>query len=214
MRASIVIPCFGRPVRTRRMIECLGQQTINRFEAFIIGDGCSDFQALLDSEDYKEWVEDMSKIGNRVVTFNMDKNYGGCGYQIINYAIQKATGKYFMFGGNDDMIDKDHIEYYLSEIEGTDYDMVYYNSLIRPDGDTIRDAILQCGGIGHSEIIVKTSLAKLLPPHTSEYGHDWTFIESVLKAGGEVKKAANPYKVTYHVMSVGPGKRRVDFEIN
>ena len=137
-RISIVIPCYKRPARTRRIINCISRQTINNFEAFIIGDGCSDFQELLSDPIYQDWVKCMEVAGNNIISFNMDQNYGGCGYHIINYAIQNATGKYFVFTANDDIILDNHFEHYLSEIENTDYDMVCYPTLIRPYGDAIR----------------------------------------------------------------------------
>ena len=51
----------------------------------------------------------------------------------------------------------------------------------------------------HSEIIIKTELAKQLPPHGWKYGHDWDFIYSMIKKG-KGKKSNN--KVTYKVMHI------------
>ena len=213
-RVSIVIPCFGRPQRTIRMLNCIADQTINNFEVFIIGDGCIDFQNLLESEIYNEWKTKMISGGNSVISFNTERNFGGHGYEIINYAIKHATGNYFMFAANDDVIAPDHLEFYLSEIENTDYDMVCYSTLVRPWNDSIRVPELRITGIGHSEIIVKTELAKKMPPHTPEYGHDWYFIENLLNAGAKVKMSSNMNKQTYHVMSVGPEKNRIDSYID
>ena len=209
-RISLVVSCYQRPQRTIRMINCIGNQTINNFEVFLIGDGCPYFQQILESREYQLWVERMEKLGNRVITFNMDKNYGGCGYKIINYAIENATGQYFVFAANDDVIEPDHLEHYLSEIEDTDYDMVCYSTLVRPEADRVRVPRLAFSGIGHSEIVVKTTIAQSMPPHGPEYGHDWSFISSIINSGANIKVANNMLKQTYHIMSVGPDKNRVD----
>jgi len=47
--------------------------------------------------------------------------------------------------------------------------------------------------IGHSEIILKTELAKQLPEHSAKYGHDWEFINAMSEKGkGEIIKKSNP----------------------
>lgn len=215
-RISLVIPCYGRPARTRRMIDCISNQTINNFEAFIIGDGCPDFEKLLTDPFYQDFLAKMESLGNRIISFNMDRNYGGCGYHILNYALEKSTGKYFVFGANDDVIANDHLEFYLSGIENTDYDMVYYNSLVLPYEHPIRNSDLSLGHIGHSEIIVKTETAKKMPPHKPEYGHDWLFIKDLIDSGAKISKTANTEKTTYTVMSITGWniRYRVDNEID
>jgi len=55
--------------------------------------------------------------------------------------------------------------------------------------------------IGHSELIIKTEYAKKMPPHVPEYGHDWIFIDNMIKGGGKFAKAEGK-QPTYYVMSV------------
>lgn len=122
---TIVMPCFGRPIRTRRAIESILNQTYKGWEAFIIGDSCPHFQELIDSGDAKIYQNVAKSEGNILHIFNLKKNKGGFGYWIINYALKRAKGQYFIFMGNDDMILLNHFKHYLSEIKGTDLDMVY-----------------------------------------------------------------------------------------
>lgn len=213
-RISLVMPCYKRPQRTRRMVECISKQTINNFEAFIIGDGCSDFEQLLNDSWYQDKVKQIESKGNRIVTFNMDRNYGGYGYAIMNYARQNCTGNYLVFTNNDDMITDDHLQYYLSEIEGTDYDMVHYNSLVIPKGNTIRNSQLKEASIGHSEIIVTRDLARRMPPHTPDYIADWFFISNAMQSGAKIKKSKNTLKTTYMVMSIDVYPGRLDTYID
>lgn len=54
--------------------------------------------------------------------------------------------------------------------------------------------------IGHSEIIVRTSLAKKARPHEPKYGHDWNFIYDIIHNGKGTKSTST--ETTYHVMHV------------
>jgi glycosyltransferase involved in cell wall biosynthesis len=200
-RITIVVPCYGRPLRTRRTIENILAQTINNWEAFIIGDGCSDFQKIIDSGDAKKYQTIAKETGNILHIYNLKKHHGGYGAYIINKALDFAKGKYLIFCGNDDIILLNHFEHYLSEIEGTDFDMVYFNTIINPS-NVIRNTELKEGYIGHSEIIVKTDFVRRFK-HDYYYGHDWRFIQRIINYRGKIKKA-NSEDYTYIVMHV-PG---------
>lgn len=190
-RISIVIPCWGRPARTRRIINNVLSQNINKWEAFIIGDGCSHFQDMIESHEVSFFKKTANENGNILHCYNLDKNYGGFGYHIMNYAIANATGEYFIFGGNDDIILPNHFEHYLSEIEGTDLDLVYYNTYICPTQST-RNSNLTGGQIGHSECIFRTDFIRNIH-HQSSYGHDWDFIQKIIERNPKYKKATSEY---------------------
>lgn len=190
-RISIVVPCWGRPARTRRIINNILSQSINNWEAFIIGDGCPQFQTMIESHEVEYFKNAAQEKGNVLHCFNLDKNYGGYGYFIANYAIKHALGNYFIFAGNDDIILPNHFEYYLSEIENTDLDLVYYPTFIGPSR-TIRFPELSAGKIGHSEVIFKTEFIKNIL-HSSEYGHDWKFIQEIIDKNPKHKKSESDY---------------------
>jgi len=197
IRITISIPCFGRPERTKRSIQCILNQDMNGWEAFIMGDACPSFQKLIDNGYLQSIKEEQEKKGNIIHYFNADVNGGGCGYKLTNHAIQNAIGKYLIFYANDDIILPNHFNHYLSEIENTEYDLVYYNSNLAPlKGD--RNTILQISCIGHCDIIIKTDVAKKIKPHTEKYVHDWEFIHE-LSTIGKHKKAKSSQS-TYRVM--------------
>src|SRR6266568_2846496 len=114
---SFVLPCYGRPERTKRMLECVSNQSLIGWEGFIYGDCCPDFAMLLESEWYKTWLSKMVDHGNIVHTGNMPENGGGHGFNIINKAIQESTGEYFLFLSNDDTISYNHFEHYVTGIK-------------------------------------------------------------------------------------------------
>lgn len=130
---------------------------------------------------------------------------GGYGCHIINQNIERAKGEYFVFYANDDIILPNHFENYLSAIEGTDYDFVYFNSNIM--GEFTRNSSLNFGQIGHSELIVKTEFLKKMPKHTDSYGHDWDLIQNMINAGAKYIKAYdNP--PTYIVKSLANNREQ------
>lgn len=196
-RITIIMACYGRPQRTLRSIQCIRDQNITGWEAFIMGDGCPNFKVLIETGYLEDIRVQEAEKGNIIHYFNADENGGGHGYKLINHAIENATGKYLVFYANDDIISPDHFENYL-EIEKTDLDFMYFNSWLDPLNSQ-RDSMLANSYIGHSEIIVKTELAKQLPPHGWKYGHDWDFIYSMMKKG-KGKKSKD--KVTYKVMHI------------
>jgi glycosyltransferase involved in cell wall biosynthesis len=207
MRLTISMPCFGRPQRTIRAIESICNQTIDGWEALVIGDGCSVMQDYIFSNYFSDLVKTVNARGNNLNISNLTQNYGGHGYHITNLNIQRATGKYFTFMANDDVILPNHFENYLSGIEGTDYDFVFFNSFIEPHGG-LRNAELRYGGIGHSEILVKTEFLKQMPPHNADYGHDWVLIDNMMRSStkGYIKCENKP--ATYVVK--GLGEHRAD----
>lgn len=197
-RITISIPCFGRPERTKRSIECIINQNISGWEAFIMGDCCPDFQKLINNGYLEQLKQEQLKLGNLIHYFNASERGGGCGYKLTNYAIENASGKYLIFYANDDVILSNHFENYL-EIENTDLDFMYFNSYVDVTS-SIRNTQLANCQIGHSEIILKTEIAKKLPKHSAKYGHDWEFISELMKTSNGKKSVKNI--ITYHVMSI------------
>jgi glycosyltransferase involved in cell wall biosynthesis len=207
-RITVCVPIFGRPARTYRLIECLAKQNIDNIEVFLIGDGCPIWE-----NEIKGWAkrlcEKQAKKGNRYVAMNLEKNYGGFGYHIRNMMKDLATAPYLCFIDNDDWVKPNHLQFYLSEIENTDLDFVYYNTYNHAIG-LLRDARASMGLIGHSELCIRTEFFKTLPNQGPEYGHDWNMIEGMLLTTDKYKKAESR-DWTYRVMST-PAKRETNID--
>jgi glycosyltransferase involved in cell wall biosynthesis len=199
MRLSVSMPCYGRPQRTIRAINCIANQSINGWEALVVGDGCPVMQDFIDSNYFKDLIETCSSNGNNLIIDNFLWNQGGHGFAITNSNIEDAKGKYFTFFANDDIILPNHFENYLSQIEGTDLDFVYFNSEVKPT-NSLRVSRLEYGMIGHSELIIRTEFLRQMPMHDEHYGHDFALIQSMM-LNGKHKKAEN-CPATYHVMSL------------
>lgn len=205
MRLTVSMPCFGRPQRTIRAINCIANQNINGWEAYIVGDGCPVMRDFIESKYFAGLIDQCSYNGNNLMICNNPINQGGHGFAITNNNIQLAQGKYFTFFANDDIILPNHFENYLSQIEGTDLDFVYFDSFVAPR-NSIRNAQLQYGMIGHSELIVRTEFLKQMPMHDAEYSHDFALIQNMMQ-NGKHKKAVNCHP-TYHVMSLSDNREQ------
>jgi glycosyltransferase involved in cell wall biosynthesis len=222
-KVAICMPCFGRPERTARAIESILAQTVNNWEAYIIGDCCPEFQLLMDANKKKDdnsWEARALAAGNEIIMFNSKTHEGGYGYTYRNYINHYNNAEYILYLDNDDTLQPNHLENYLAGIEGTDNDFVFFNTnlafieRITPTNQVnpgtqapvfIRDAQVKDGWIGHAELIIRS---KFLKDHqreiqqTAEYGHDWKFIQQMINAGAKYEKAQNPL-ATYNIMGAG-----------
>jgi len=204
-RLTVSMPCFGRAKGTIRAIECIANQNINDWEALVTGDGCPIMQDFIESNYFADIVKDCKARGNQLIITNNKENKGGHGYWITNQNIKLARGKYFTFFANDDIILQNHFENYLSAIENTYFDFVYFDSYVAPRRAN-RVAQLQYGMIGHSELIINSSFLREMPKHDCEYSHDWRLIEAMAKFGTHAKAINHP--PTYHVMSLSDNREQ------
>jgi len=206
-KVALIVPCFERPERTLRALDCVMAQDLNGWEAYFVGDCCPNIQNLIDSGKAHEYINAAKEKGNKLAIFNLPIHYGGWGYQGRNTCVRLCSADYIMFMDNDDVILPNHMSSYYIAISNTDNDFMYFNTMIEPiehangKRGSVRDCKLEKGMIGHSEIIVKSSLLKLLAPEKPEYNHDWLWIKSMIDAGAKHEKYVT--EPTYIIMSVG-----------
>jgi len=205
MRITLSMASYLRPQRTMRSIECITNQSSNGYEALVVGDGCPFLAKILPTNALNPYYAKAEEGGNILKIENLDTNINGYGYHIINLNIERAKGKYFIFYANDDIILPNHFENYLSAIEGTDYDFVYFNSNIMEK--YTRNSSLNHGQIGHSELIIRTDFLQKMPKHTERYGHDWDLIQNMINVGAKYRKA-DEKPPTYIVKSLANNREQ------
>lgn len=208
LKLSLILPSYGRPQLTERAIRSVLAQTFDGAEVFFFGDNCAVFANIIANNWFlsaHNTIVDRIKIHTR----NYDKR-DGTPTRIINDAIALAKGEYLLFMANDDQIQPGHFENYYGFAKTNDVDMAYFNSIVDVNGTTyLRNAVIKFRHIGHSEIAVRTSIAKTVPPHHRSYGHDWDFIRSVLTASDPKKVIKSQNEPTY---IVNRGKREHVYE--
>lgn len=175
---------------------------MNTWELILTGDACPYFN----DKEFRDYVKgcqiEASRKGNAISFGNNSKNGGGCGYLILNSDIATAQGQFFIILSNDDTIFPNHFENYYNAICATNNDFMYFDTFVQPH-NAARNAQLQQGMIGHSELIIKTSFLKKMPAHGPEYGHDWKLVQDMMAATSKYAKGIG-LPQTYNVRSV-PG---------
>lgn len=205
-KLTCIVPCYKRPKRTLRLLSCIMEQKFKGFEAIFIGDGCREFQELLDKNIFDSWIKIANKERNTLKFINLPEHKGGYGAYAREKGIEMATGHYTIFVDNDDTITPDHFQNYYSIVKDNPrVDMGYFNTYIHPMEYT-RNAELNHGSVGHAEIIVRTELLQRVYQPFPEYGHDWTLIEALVREGAFVLKSNNP--PTYWIRGV-PHRREL-----
>jgi glycosyltransferase involved in cell wall biosynthesis len=200
-RITISLPCYLRPQRTKRAIESILAQTIDGWELLITGDGCP----LFDNPEFSEWISEITKDqyynnNNSIICKNNKEHSGYWGTEIRNQHIKSASGEWFMFMGSDDVLLPTHLSNVLSIVENTDLDFAYFDTYVEPY-ESKREAKLEFGSIGHSELIIRTEFLQKMPPHEKRYGHDFSLIENMVASTSKYQKGMNP-NLTYIVKSV------------
>lgn len=219
---TIVMPCYERYKETIRAIDSIKNQDIDGWEAIVMGDCCDAFQELIDTGYLDKVKEEVESRGNSFRYFNAKERCGSYGWQLMNYGFKKARGKYLVFLNNDDCILPTHFRHYLSEIHDTNLDLVYYNSQIFANYEPVygwcdidsysRNTKLECGFIGHCDIILKTqTIKKLNYQHKPKMGEDWDLIHCIASNNGKVEKSKS--KCTTYMVKP-PINHKIDIEFD
>ena len=114
MKVSVIIPVYNAEKTVRRCLDSIIQQTSSEWEVIAINDGSKD-----NSEKILREYEEKEHERIRVFTQN---NSGVT--KTRERGIREAKGQYIMFVDNDDYLEPDYIDVFLSEIEKGDYDVV------------------------------------------------------------------------------------------
>ena len=180
---TLIVPIYGRPKGTRNLIMDVTNQTLDGWELILVSDACPHFEEVIVRQDVRSSIDSAMQRGNRVVIHRFAQRQGGYGHAGFNYGIDHAKGVYLIFAGNDDRISPFHFENYLRPMALDPHlDLCFFPSLVAtPSAMYVRRPELRFGGVGHSELVVRTELARRVGGHETSYGHDWTFIESMLE---------------------------------
>lgn len=114
MKVSVIIPVYNAEKTVGRCLDSIIQQTSSEWEVIAINDGSKD-----NSEKILREYEEKEHERIRVFTQN---NSGVT--KTRERGIREAKGQYIMFVDNDDYLEPDYIDVFLSEIEKGDYDVV------------------------------------------------------------------------------------------
>ena len=121
---TVIVPTYNRRATLRHALQSLLAQDFSDFEAWIVGDGCTD-----GSE------EEVSELGDaRLHWINLPVN-GGNQWRPNNEGLQRARGRYIAFLGHDDLWLPWHLSTLVFHAEKSGADFLHDLLInIGPDG--------------------------------------------------------------------------------
>jgi glycosyltransferase involved in cell wall biosynthesis len=187
---SVGIPTYNRPEGLRHTLECITGQTYRNLE-IIVSNNCSPNPAV--DEVVESFISD-----SRIKYFKQAENLGP-GFN-FRFVLEKSSGEYFMWLGDDDWIDSSYISECVRElIEHSDYSLVsgkplfYVNrkfshedislNLMSENGqERLLSYYEQVGENGVFYGLMKRNQISLIPmPNTM--GGDWLMVASLAFLG-------------------------------
>jgi glycosyltransferase involved in cell wall biosynthesis len=121
---SVLLPTHNRADVLEAAIRSVLAQTLEDFELFVVGDGCTDH-----SKDVVAGMQD-----GRIRRFDLPKA-PHFGYANRNRALREARGTYVAYMADDDLWFPDHLELLAGALENSDFELAYTLPLwIAPDG--------------------------------------------------------------------------------
>lgn len=125
IKASVIIPVYNAEKTLKYCIDSILNQTYKDIEIILINDGSIDNTQEILEEYKKEYPEIIQIYSQKNAGISATRNRG------MNY----AHGEYFFFVDNDDYLDKDYIETFVSNLENTDTEMLVGGyRRVDPDG--------------------------------------------------------------------------------
>ena len=212
---TAILRSYGRPIRTKRMLDCIFQQNMTGVEVLFMGDNCPHFKSIIKSDWFLHEYDHFKRKGNSLFWLNAAKTHNDWGAHVTNVAIKIARGRYTIFLDNDDKILPEHFQFYFNSIDKQHVDFVANMPLVYnggmwygnyPGADT---SAWKEGSVGHCHLIINTEFLKTMPPHEAVYGQDWKLVQHMM-AAGKGATGKTPFS-TYQVMSI-PGKPEPGFE--
>lgn len=113
-KVTLIVPVYNSEKYIGKCLDSILNQTYENFEILVVNDGSKDNSQKI-IEEYQ------TKYPDKIVAINQE-NKGVS--KTRNESIKKANGDYIMFIDNDDFLDSDYIETFVTEAEKGDYDAV------------------------------------------------------------------------------------------
>ncbi len=105
---SIGIPTYNRPAGLRKLLNTVKDQTYRNLE-IIISDNCST------DPEVQSTILLFAELDDRIVHFRQSKNIGL--EENFNFVYTKASGRYFVWMGDDDYFDANYIEACVTHLQ-------------------------------------------------------------------------------------------------
>lgn len=113
---SVIVPIYNAEETLRQCIDSIMKQTFRNFELILVNDGSNDNSVNI--------IKKYSLNDDRIIMVNQS-NKGVSAAR--NRGIELANGEWITFVDADDYITEDCLQMVLNAVEGSDYEMVFWN---------------------------------------------------------------------------------------
>ena len=199
---SVIMPSFlgeyegcasDRENKFIRAVHSFLENSLLDKELIIIGDNCEITERLL--QDY--FKHELS-IG-RIKFHQFKKKQKLFSGSLRSKGIELALGEYICYLDTDDILGKNHLAGILSQVKSQNLDWAYFNDFLNTDAGLITKKVdLKKDSIGTSSIIHRKD-KKINWDKCDGYGHDYKFIERLIKWSSKKDKIYGGTYVICHI---------------
>ena len=202
MKLSVIMPSFlgeyegcasDRENKFIRAVHSFLENSFYDKELIIVGDCCDITKELLMLHFKNELSIGIIKF------FNFKKKQKLFSGSLRSKGIELANGEYISYLDTDDILGKGHLLSIYNQVKSQDLDWAYFNDFINSDAGLITKKVeLKKDSIGTSSIIHKKS-KNLNWDKCDGYGHDYKFIERLIKWSDKKDKIYGGTYIICHI---------------
>ena len=202
VQLSVIMPSFlgeydgcasDRENKFIRAVHSFLENSLYDKELIVIGDNCEITDKLLN-----EYFQHELNIG-RIKFHQFRKKQKVFSGSLRSKGIELALGDYICYLDTDDIIGKNHLSSIFNQVKSQSLDWAYYNDFINSDAGLITKKVeLKKDSIGTSSIIHKKD-KKINWDKCDGYGHDFKFIERLIKWSDKKDKIYGGTYIICHI---------------
>jgi glycosyltransferase involved in cell wall biosynthesis len=202
MKLSVIMPSFlgeyegcasDRENKFIRAVHSFLENSFYDKELIVVGDCCDKTEEVL-----KDYFHHELNIGI-IKFFQFSKKQKLFSGSLRSKGIELASGEYISYLDTDDLLGKGHLLSIYNQVKSQDLDWAYFNDFLNTDAGLITKRVeLKKDSIGTSSIIHKKS-KNLNWDKCDGYGHDFKFIERLIKWSNNKDKIYGGTYIICHI---------------
>lgn len=202
MKLSVIMPSFlgeyegcasDRENKLIRAVHSFLENSLDEKELIVVGDNCSITEEVL-----KDYFHHELNIG-KIKFYQYGKKQKLFSGSLRSKGIELASGEYISYLDTDDLLGKNHLSSIYNQVKTQNLDWAYFNDFINSDAGLItKNVELKKDSIGTSSIIHRKD-KKINWDKCDGYGHDFMFIERLMKWSNKKDKIYGGTYIICHI---------------